>query len=262
MKVKIKETVKDKGLAEIYQSMGTQMALVRRISDTKFEKISPFVKCRDFLVDSYSFSTVKKDFGIYGFSFEGSTEPLDWDACRLLVKFQGDETRALFDKQFLPLVHQIEKANNFDTLSSVLECDMKNCVVVIADKRWLQNCLHFSMYCLFPRIACYDVKADPNNVEKWLAAMGKVSASDGKYVESIDKKTWHRLCTSLKDLETENFCGFDPATAYVGTIHHNSGFISVFGSHTEISYSTVKENTHWGLMKERGFVMHPKTLAA
>ena len=75
---------KEPHLSEIYQSMITKQALLRKISNTEYERITPFVLCRDFLVDVYTFSKAKRDFSIYGMSFNGATESQDYNNIYIL----------------------------------------------------------------------------------------------------------------------------------------------------------------------------------
>jgi hypothetical protein len=254
---KIKETAEEQGLGEIYQSSGIQEAILRQTDKPDvLEKVTSFVKCRDFLVDSYSCHQAKKNFSIYGFEFKAETEALDYDAVRLLVKFSSTTERKNFDTN-VRYLHDIERRNKF-TPTEVCKCNMKNCVVLIADKRWLQNCLLYSFYTLMPRLAGYAVSASVTNLRQWLDELAQQDTSDGAYVKSISAKTWDVITSNLKILETDKFCGFDPKKDSVVTVHHNSGFISVLGSHTEINENQVRKNEHWKIMVERGLDTHVK----
>jgi hypothetical protein len=245
------------GLAEIGQSMSTQQAiLIQGSTPDELIKTTPFVKCRDFLVDSYTCALANKPGSVWGYHFDGKKETLSWDHVRLLVKFHKPEHRQNFEKQFLWAVHQIEKQNNIP-LSEVHECDMKDCLVILADKRWLENCLTFSMYCFFPRLACYNVP-ESKSVEAWLAKLANQKTSDGAYVKSIAMSTWTKLVRNLDLLKQDSFCGLDPVKDGIHAVHHNSGFISVLGSHSEMSKSTVMKNSHWQTMTTRDVELYTK----
>jgi hypothetical protein len=246
-------------LAEIGQSQSTKQALVKKKNDGNYERISAFVKCRDFLVDSYSYSKDNLKFGIYGFHFDGTKLQPDWDQACLAHFFSDDKAKNAFLSN-IGYIHSIEHANGWPE-TTVYEAE-NNILVTEGNKAWLANSLTFSLYSFLLRVACYPDFSKDQNVGTWLIEFGKQQFSDSKYVASISTKTWDRALGNLRLLATPTFCGFDPKKDPVGNIHHNSGFISVFGSHSEISYGTVKKNAHWQLMKERGFELHPKALAA
>jgi hypothetical protein len=249
MKMQVKETQKDQGLAQIYQSMSLKMALLEKTGDKSFNKITSFCVCRDFLNDVYSFALAKKDFGIYGFSFPSGSKQPDWTGMHLLLQFPNDAAHATFEKN-LVYIHEVEKRNKVP-LTQVYESDFNGCYVVVGDKFWLSNALTFSLYTFLLRSACYKV-GNVKDALEWLASVAKQDTSDAKYAASIAPDTWKKVLNDMSLIKTDEFCGFDVKTAGTGTIHHNSGFISVFGWHSEISPNTVKQNKHWQIMQERG----------
>ena len=233
-------------LAEIYQSMAMQQALVKKVGPAEFERITAYVKCRDFLVDSYSFSLAKKDFGIYGFSFPSATLSPDWDAARLLLRFPNKEAEEQFGLH-LPLLHKIEKQNGFGITKVIPAGKLE--VICEGDARWLVSCLSFSLYSLLLRILCYKFSASGD----WLTTFSEQEASDAKYVKSIPLKTRNRILADLSLLKMEEWCGLDPKKHSVSSVHHNSGLISVCGYHYELHKPTVKKNTHWQHFNNKGF---------
>lgn len=245
-KVTIDPSVKDGGMAEIYQSQNTKQALLRKVDDHNFVRITNFVKCRDFLVDTYSFAKENKDFGIYGFSFQGSKMQPDWTGAYIMLHFSDAKSRQNFLEQ-VEIIQAIEEKNKF-TPTKVLKVEGSQDLIAVGDKKWLGNCLMFSFYSLLLRIACYDL----NTEKDWIADFSSKQHSDSKYIAAVPRKSMDKILADLSLLETPTFCGFDPKKDSVGSIHHNSGFISVFGWHTEISPETVKKNKHWKLMQERG----------
>ena len=86
-------------LAEIYQSMRTKQALAIPTNKDTFERITPYVLCRDFLVDVYTFSEAKKAFQIYGMEFDGTKHSPSWDGVYLLQQFPDAATKQHFLKQ-------------------------------------------------------------------------------------------------------------------------------------------------------------------
>ena len=254
-------TPNDGGYTEISQSQTTKQALARRMGEHHFERITGYVKCRDFLVDSYAFAKANKDFGIYGFSFPGSKIQPDWTGAYLVHLFSGKEEKNNF-LQNIGYIHAIEHANGLPQTVIYEASDTE--LVTVGDKRWLHNSLTLSLYTFLLRMACYkdySTSKEPN-VGEWIMNFGKQQFSDSKYAASVAVKTWDMVLGNLKLLETKEFCGFEPGKVSVGTIHHNSGFISVFGWHTEINPKTAKSGEHWKIMAERGLEMHPKTKAA
>lgn len=239
--VKKDGSVADNGMAEIYQSNSTQQALLRREGPAEFTRITNFVKCRDFLVDTYSYAKENRDFGIYGFQFKGSKMQPDWTGVYIQMKFHDSHSRDNFAKH-LKILHKIEETNGYDRTETFEVKDEKD-IVVVADKRWLDNCLSFSLYSLLLRCMCYTFDAGKD----WIAAFSGTTGSDCKYIASVPRKTLDKVLADLTLLKTKEFCGFNPAnpSTGVGMVHHNSGFISVFGSHSEISPTTVRTNQHW-----------------
>lgn len=246
MKAVISNKARDGGLSEIYQSQNTQQALLRKTGEGKFDRISAYVKCRDFLVDSYSFAKENKDFVIYGFTFHGSKEQPDWSGANLQMHFHDDQSRQnVLDN--IKLLHAIEKKNKIP-LTELLEVEGSRDFVAQGHKRWLSNALYFSLYSLLLRIMCY--KLDHKD---WIEQFSREKHSDSKYIQSVPRKTLLAVFDDLSILDMPTFCGFDPKTTAVHTIHHNGGFISVFGSHREINDSLVRQNTHWQAMTRKGY---------
>lgn len=235
-------------LSEIYQSMDMQQALVKKTGSCAYERITAHVKCRDFLVDTYSFSLAKKDFGIYGFSFPSSKQSPDWDAARLLLRFPNEKAKANFTKH-LGLLQEAETKNGFEITKIIPSEDLE--IVCEGDAKWLVSCLAFSFYSLLLRVLCYEF---PNKGD-WLAtfAEDKDNYSDAAYIASIHPETRKRIMDDLSLLKMKEWCGLDPTKHSTSAVHHNSGLISVVGYHSELHKGTVKQNTHWQYFKDKGF---------
>lgn len=244
----------DQGLAEIYQSCKLKMALLRKVSDDEFERITPFVMCRDFLTDVFSYSTAKKDFAIYGMKFHGSKESADFSGVYLLLAFPDDKTQQELETNLVNL-NEVELTNGMSP-SSLTKVD-KFQYVLQGHVGWVQNCILFSLYTLLIRSFCNPIPKKKD----WIMSLGKIKDNtDSALIASVNPSTWKKIFENLSSIHTKEFCGFDPTKADIGTIHHNSGFISVFGQHREITWRVVRNNSHWQEMKERGFEMHPNSL--
>lgn len=235
-------------LAEIYQSMNLHLALVKPTEEKDvYERITAFVKCRDFLCDVYSFSKAKMDFSIYSMKFAGSKESPDYDAVYLMAQFPDKDAKKSF-LEHMELLKEIEKKNDFE-VTTVVTLEGTEDVVLLGDKKWLASCLTFSLYTFLLRVLCYKFA----NKKDWLKEFAKEKHSDSRYVESIHADTWKKILDDLSVLNVKPWCGLDPKTMGTSAVHHNSGFVSVFGSHTEISIDSVKKNEHWKHFKELGF---------
>lgn len=245
----IVDTVKDKGLAEIYQSMQLKLALLRKQPNNTWEKITPSVLCRDFLVDSHSYALAKKDFSIYQMSFKGSTEQPDWTGAYFLAKFPSKEVKERFLANMAAVLHKVEKDNDF-AVTKVIETESETQLVISGSKEWLENALTYSLYSFLLRAMCYE--ADTDTPMGWVESFSKKKSSDSKYAASVPMGTWKAVFGDIGVLKTKDWCGLDPKKYDVGSVHHNSGFISVFGKHTEISYDTVAKNKHWQEMRAKG----------
>lgn len=241
--MQLKRYTKQASLAEIGQSMNARFAILRSM-DGGYEQITPLVKCRDFMCDVYSSTLQKYDFSIYGMSWKGSTDKVDWNGANLLLKFPSDQAKTDFFAN-LKKLHQIEK-NNKLTLTKITEVASDE-VVVEGNKVWLQNCLTFSLYTLLLRVFCYPLKE-----KDWITEFSKQSWSDSKYIANFDRPTLDLILDDLSLLKTTEWNGLTYAKDGVSAVHHNSGAVGVLSWHTEQSPSAVKKNTHYQELKARG----------
>ena len=246
----------EQGLAEIYQSTNLKMALCRKLGDEQFERITPFVLCRDFLTDVFTYSKAKKDFGIYGMSFKGTKESADFSGVYLLMQLPDAKTAETLKKN---LEHIVQMEISQGIPASTLKQVKGELYLLEGHESWVQNCLLFSLYSLLVRSLCIPLKGKKDWMEELCEVEGN---TDCALLASVNKSVWKKIFANLTSICTDDFCGFDPnkEKGGVGAIHHNSGFISVFGEHREIDYRTVVTNSHWQEMKKRGFDMFPKSL--
>ena len=241
-------------LDEIYQSMTMKQALLKRKSGTEYERITPYVLCRDFLVDVYTFSKAKRDFGIYGMAFEGSKYQPDQDGLPVLLRFPSKKTKNSF-LEHLPILFELERMNCI-LRSEILEADELE-LVAAGEPKWIASCLMVSLYTFLLRALCYDFHSNTADW-KWILEFQKLKGTDPTYAASISACTWERILTNLTLLRTDDFCGFNSKTDETSVIHHNSGFISVFGYHSELSQSSVRKNAHWQVMQKQGIATYTK----
>lgn len=243
------------GLAEIYQDMGVTMALLTRQGPTEFTRITPFVKCRDFIVDVFTYDKAEKKFGIYGMAYDPSKDRVQWDGVYLQLIFPSPAAQQNFEAHLSQTLHPIELANQM-TPTEYTPLETKQQAVVIADKKWLLSCLSWSLYTAIVRCMCYGM---PDG-SKWIEVMSTTykDKTDGRLVASVDGSVWKAVLENLETLALPEFCGFKPSGSNIGTIHHNSGFFSVFGTHRELSRDSVMKNTHWKHFKDAGWTLNTK----
>ena len=241
-------------LAEIYQSMTVKQALLRG-ADGVYERITPYVLCRDFLVDVYSFSNAKKDFGIYGMAFNGSKEQPEHHHLPILLRFPSKQTKEIFLNHIL-LLRDLEDHNRWGWTDLYQVNDLE--IIAEGSAEWLSSCLLVSLYTFLLRALCYDFETKASDGWKWILAFGNLKGTDPRYAASIAAPTWERIFADLAILRMKDFCGFDTNKEEIRTVHHNSGFISVFGYHTELSQAAVHRNAHWKHMQKQGIRTYTK----
>lgn len=253
LKITISDKLVEKGLAEIYQSMEVKMALLTSQGQKEFTRITPWVKCRDFLVDVYTYAEANKKFQIY--SMEYDPEKLgkpQTSAVYLQVEFPKKKKAKEVFKEQIGLLHKIETQNGFDPTEVYETGDDKETVVLVGDKKWLYSAISFSLYTSLLRILCH--KELGNDFISGFIKKHE-SSSDHPLVKSVDPSVWEKVLGNIKLLKMEEFCGFSPKSQNIGTIHHNSGFYSVFGSHSEMSETLVMKNSHWKHFTKLGWKM-------
>lgn len=231
------------GLSEIYQSKATKFALLAHREDNNYEQITPYVQCRDFIGDVYTSTHQKADFGIYGMSWKGTQESPDMESLRLVIQFPDVASQKSFEKN-IAILHNIEKQNGVSLTQYTNNKDKQG--IVFADKRWLTNVLYVSLYTFLLRAFCYKIETD-----NWIKELGAQSHSDSKYIKSISEDTWGKILANLSLIDTPEFCAMN-IKSEMRNVHHNAGFISTFGTHSEINYGAVKNNPHYKQMINNG----------
>lgn len=250
--IKTSPHVKDQGLAEIYQSMKNKMALLRPEADGTYTRITPYVLCRDFVVDVFTYAKAGEVFSIYSMTFDPTKEKVLMDRACIAMKFPNKKAKTNFMVN-LPRLHAIEDANKF-THTVVKEVEELE-VIIEGSGKWLESCLLWSLYTSLLRCFCYGLESPD-----WIAEFKETypDKTDAKLVGSLDRGTFDKILADLSVLVTSDWCGFSPKEFDVGVIHHNSGFYSVFGSHLELNPDSVRQNKHWKQFKEAGWQLHTK----
>lgn len=231
-------------LGEISQSMAIRFAILSGSNTDGFTQLTPTVKCRDFLCDVYSSALQKFSFSIYGMSWDGANNPISFDQLSLLLLFPSETAKKAFFANINKL-HGIEEHNSFNP-TAVYESEQISGasnleVIVDADPRWLMSVLSFSLYTLLLRIMCYDLPESGD----WIGHFAGLSHSDSRYINSWPRESLDKILNNLSLLKMESWNGLTYAEHKTGGVHHNSGIVSVFSSHSEINQSTVRQNKHW-----------------
>lgn len=235
------------GLAQISQSMDVQMCLMMKEDDASYKEVTPYVKCYDFLVDSYSASKEGHNFSIYGFSWKGKERTPDLENVNLNIRFPSKEVKETF-KANLHFLHEIEAKNNIPL--TVFYDTGDNTGIAIGHKEWLQNCIKLRLYLFLFRGFSYKF-----TTSDWITELGANGSSDAEYVRNLPRPSWDRILNDLTSIHTDFFCGLSFSKDGTGGVHHNSGFFSTFSYHTEMNPDTIKKGKHWQVMKERGFAL-------
>lgn len=251
MKVTVIPFSKSVSLAEIGQSMNLKFGVLRKESYDKdsdtltLRQVTAWHKCRDFNTDVRSSTVEKTNFSIYGMSWDGKSETLDWDVVYLNLQFPNAAALNCFKKNLAKL-HSIEEKNGVPPTQFV-ETE-NNCGVVMGPKIWLLNSMSYSLYTFLLRIFCYELKQDD-----WITEMAGLNHSDSKYVSNFPRKSLDAILNDLTQLKTDDWCGLSFGKDGTSAVHHNSGIVSIFSRHSEINENTVRKNKHWQEMRNRGF---------
>lgn len=229
-----------------------RLALLKQTEPDEFEQLMPLVRCKDFICDVYWSSLGKIDISFYGMKWQGKKDKPDWEQVNLLVNFPNKEMCVYFTEN-LKYIWEIEEANDIPS-TTLLVVDELN-VILLGNKKWLTNLVYLSLYVFLIRLMGVDKIISDNWIEE---IQKKKETIDGKFLSTISKEVLERIFSDLSLLESEKWCGFEIKPETIYTIHHNSGFVSVFGYHDEMSPIKVKENFHWQEAHKRGLELYTK----
>jgi hypothetical protein len=242
--------IPDKNLAEIYKTGSLlQMALLKPRKDGSYDQLHCLVTCKDFIGDIYRASMKKENINFYGMAWEGKTKGTDWNNINLMIKFPKDNMRASFLQNF-GLLRSMEAANEIPG-STLHETEDKDVFVVLGGSYWLSNIVKLSFYLFFLRLlgAGVSIKTDVAELYKC-----EENQPDIKGLKSIPMATFVKLCADLNLLNFKEWDGLESTEfgKHSRTFHHNSGILSVFGTHCEVNYEVVAKNEHYKEAKKRG----------
>ena len=227
-----------------------RLALLKQEGPEKFEQLMPLVRCKDFICDVYWSSFGKTDINFYGMKWNGKKDSPDWEQVNLLVNFPNKEMQNFFMEN-LQHLWEIEGANGIP-LTQVFTVDECN-VVLLGNKKWLSNLLYLSLYVFLIRL----MGVKPIATEDWIGELQEQTGTiDGKFLSTISKETLRKVFSELDLLASDKWCGFEIEEKTKYTIHHNSGFVSIFGFHDEMNPNNVKTNFHWQEAKQKGLELY------
>jgi hypothetical protein len=247
--------VPDKSLAEIYKT-GTllQMALLEKVNDLEYTQLHCLVTCKDFIGDIYRSSLTKENINFYGMKWDGKSNEPDWKSINLMIKFPKTAMRDSFIDCF-ELLLAVELANGVPR-SILCKTDDDNIFVVLGSSYWLSNIVKLSFYLFFLRLlGSGEIKSKLD----WIVNLYKVDTKqpDIKGLKSIPMDTFIKLCADLHLLSFKEWDGLvGTEFTQARTFHHNSGILSVFGTHCEVNYEVVAKNSHYVAAKKAGLATH------
>lgn len=185
----------DERLCEIYQSVQMKFAFCaskREENKTLIHQQHPFVLCRDFLGDALYATHFSKNYGVYGFNFNGEEQKVDLNETHLLLSFND----ASAVKAILPVLHYYEekvhwKKSKISLLRKKVFLKKKDPSYIFfirGSKQWVSSPALISLYTLLWRLA--DVKREENeSVPAFIKRCSKLNTNDGNYLRSISAFT-------------------------------------------------------------------------
>jgi len=135
---------KDK-LSEEDQNIKTKFFLVNKIKENTFNKITPYIKCRDFLNDVLYCITFNTNINVYGFKFDQINNQFKKENLYLGLKFISYKAVEDFKQNF----HYLKK---FETLYDLLdfstyeETNRKTVLLIKHNPFWFSNTITLSLF--------------------------------------------------------------------------------------------------------------------
>jgi hypothetical protein len=246
--------VPNKNLAEIYKTGSLlQMALLKPRKDGSYDQLHCLVTCKDFIGDIYRASMKKENINFYGMAWNGKNKEPDSANINLMIKFPKDNMRASFLQNFV-LLRTIEGDNGVEK-SMLHETEDKDVFVVIGGSYWLSNIVKLSFYLFFLRLLGAGVSIKKDVAELYES---EENQPDIKGLKSIPMETFDKLCKNLNLINFKEWDGLAKSEfgSHARTFHHNSGILSVFGTHCEVNYAVVTKNAHYVEAKKAGLATH------
>lgn len=214
------------------QAQHVEFSFARKEGNKILELFHPFI-CRDYFNDIlYCKESGEKigggpdgNYGIYGFTYDPDKNPIDEDATRLSIKFNGDARQNLITN--LGIIHQIEKDNGFKPTEFHEAED--NYLLVEGDPKWMKANFIMSLYTYLIKCASHNIA----NIAAWeddmvrIYAEGSNQTREGSYMESCTIPKFKFLTRKLNEI-------IDPFKGTVGfkegihSVHDFSGWLSTF----------------------------------
>lgn len=143
-------------LSQIAQTTTIQFAFCDEIEPQVYQNLIPFCKCRDFLNDFYLKPYMNINYTIYGFKYSLDTKQQNQDHTLLALFFANQKEYNNFIKNIHTYLPSIEKANNLIPFE-LYKTNLKNYLVIKADKYWQEHPLTMSFFSFLLRCCCYNV---------------------------------------------------------------------------------------------------------
>lgn len=192
-------------LGEIFQSLDVKFSFLKE-RDSSYEQITNPGKCRDFLGDVLWSKNKKMPVDIWGFRYSHEKDPFDEDFLKLSLKFPKGKGALENFKNNLSLLHEKEKEAGVP-LTTVLDTQEKDTLIVIADAIWQKTPWRLSLYTFYLKVISYP-------------SIKQLDYPECDYITQLDKKTETTLLSHVKD-EEEAF--FLPT---LDSNHEHAGFVA------------------------------------
>lgn len=204
-----------KHYAEIFQSLEVKFSFCNLKDGVLHEQFAP-VKCKDFLGDVLHAELNKTKFRIYNFEYDGATQQIDRDACRLLMYFPNEKERDLFKANIGKLIN-IESENGLDLYTDVHETDDPNVLYVEGHEFWLSTIWRISLYSFLLKVMCYKYKT-----EDWITELRKNGSTEAEHMNYYDQKNqFPALLQCLRHQWTPDIY------VYKADVHNNNGVFTL-----------------------------------
>lgn len=177
-------------LCEISQKVDMKFAfahIIEKGGKATLKQIHQFIKCRDFLGDALFATHHGKQFGIYGFRFDGSKIKVDTEKTILLIRYNGLEKL----QNGLNLLNYLERKAHWKK-SRIIDLGAKDgsCPIYLAlgSKKWVSSPQLISLYTLLLRLGA--VMPAQIDVDRFLfEPKFEFTTRDTGYLDSINKCT-------------------------------------------------------------------------
>lgn len=223
---------KDK-LSEEDQNIKTKFFLVNKIKENTFNKITPYIKCRDFLNDVLYCITFNTDFFIYGFEFKQTKEQIKKENLYLSLKFISHKAIKDFKENFHYL-NKFESLYNLSDFSTYEETNRKTVLLIKHNNFWFSNTMILSLFTFILRCLSHPnitgnfwefIKNTKQCYISWNDRRSIIPSKESEYITEIPNLRYFILYLNKisSHYEQKKYnCKYD--------IHNYSGFLSYLRS--------------------------------